>query len=254
MNRRTTLTVPVAAAILATGLAVAGPLSPGSSAQSATTPTSPSSSTVTANGRAIVVTGVGRASDRPDTVTISVGVETSGTRARDALTSNSTNATKVIDLFKDRGVAAADIQTSNLSIQPRYDRNGQRVTGYTVNNSVIVRVRGIEKAGPIVDAAADLAGDTIRLQGLSFSISNTAPLLKKAREAAVQDAKDQAQTVAAAAGERLGRLRLIRVVDVSVPVPYAADFAAARSATAEIPIQAGSQELTAQVELVYDLA
>lgn len=219
----------------------------------AQTPASPTSANP-GSQRSIVVVGSGRVSDRPDTVTVVVGVETTAPRARDALNANSAAAARVIDLFKDRGIGSADIQTANLSINPRFDDRGRRITGYIVNNTVSVRIRGIDKAGPIVDAAADLAGDSIRIQGISFSIANTAPLAKRAREAAVKDGREQAETVAAAAGEKLGRLRLIRVIDQGFPVPVAFSDASARNATAELPIQAGSLDVTSQVELVFDLA
>lgn len=223
-------------------------------AQTPTSPTTPTASSLASTtARSIVVNGVGRVSDRPDTITLVVGVETTSLRARDALTANSQAAAKVINLLKSRGVAAADVQTANLSISPRFDNSGTRVSGYVVNNTVTAKIRGIDKAGPIVDAAADLAGDAIRIQGISFSISDTAPLTKKARELAVKDGREQAETVAAAAGEKLGRLRLVRVIDVSSPMPVAMSDAAARSASMEVPIQAGSLEVSAQVELVYDL-
>jgi hypothetical protein len=253
MNRTRHRALAAAAAVVTAGAATIAVLAAGpAEAQTPTSPTSPTAASV-AGPRSIVVTGSGRVSERPDTVTIVIGVETTSVRAKDALTANSQAAGRVIDLVKDRGVAAADIQTANLSISPRFDDRGRRVTGYVVNNTVSVRIRGIDKAGPIVDAAADLAGDSIRIQGIGFSIANPAPLAKKAREAAVKDGREQAEVVAAAAGEKLGRLRLIRVVDQGFPVPVALDMAATRNVTAEVPIQAGSLDVTSQVELVYEL-
>ena len=45
----------------------------------------------------------------------------------------------------------------------------------------------------------------------------------------------------------------MRVIDVSSPFPVAMSDVAVRSASMEVPIQAGSLEVSAQVELVYDL-
>ncbi len=115
----------LAAASTVAGVAV------GALALASANPSSAQTGTGSANAtapRTITVTGVGRVSDRPDTVTVFIGVETSANRAKDALTANSQAATKVIDLLKARGVVSADIQTSNLSINPRYDNNGRRVT------------------------------------------------------------------------------------------------------------------------------
>ena len=71
--------------------------------------------------RTISVNGEGRASAAPDMAVISIGVQTQGKTAVAALRENSAAMSSTIKQLSDLGVAEKDIQTSGLSINPRYD-------------------------------------------------------------------------------------------------------------------------------------
>ena len=84
------------------------------------------------------------------------GFATKG-EARDALTANSEAMTRILALLKTSGIAEKDIQTSNFSVQPRYDysNNSQpRLTGYDVSNTVTVAVRQLSSLGAVLDQEA----------------------------------------------------------------------------------------------------
>ena len=72
----------------------------------------------------------------PDTATISAGVVTQATKAADAIDANATAMTKVIDALKASGIDSKDLQTQYVSVDPRYDDNGQNLVGYNATNSV----------------------------------------------------------------------------------------------------------------------
>jgi uncharacterized protein YggE len=205
----------------------------------------------------IAVTGHGKAEGTPDLMTITLGVETRGATAAAALADNNERANRLIAVLHDKGVEKKDLQTSNLSVYPMFDQKGQRITGYTVNNTLTARVRGLDNAGPIIDAAAFATGDAIRFDGVSFSIDDTSEVIAQARQDAVKRAIDQARQLARASGTKLGKIRSIDETNrETTPVVYPQAFAAdmARSAQAGAPIEPGSQELTVDVTVVFDIA
>ena len=67
------------------------------------------------------VVGTGSVTTTPDTARVSAGVTTDGTTASEAMDANAKAMEKVIEALKDAGVAAKDIQTEYVSVNPRYD-------------------------------------------------------------------------------------------------------------------------------------
>lgn len=196
----------------------------------------------------ITTRGLGTVTRTPDTVTIVIGVQTRGQSAKGALDANAGKATALIDVLKSKGVAAADLQTSQLSVNPTYDAATGRITGYEVTNQVTAKLHDIGAAGGIIDAAGEAAGDAVRLQQLAFSIDDDSASRAQARADAVRQAQAHAKQMADAAGVTLGRIRSITDVPVSPPSPLGREGTAA---TAPVPIEPGTQELAVMVEVVY---
>ena len=215
-------------------------------------PTVPGAPIATTPERSISVHGVGLIDATPDKVTISLGVETKATTAARALQDNSARAIELIAVLKGKGVADKDLQTNNLAVSPQYDRDGRRIVGYVVNNSVTATLRDVKGAGALIDAAAGVAGDAIRVNSLQFGISDTTRGTAQARTAAVQDARKQAEQLAIAAGVKLGKLRLIQSSSSApAPQPFYAEQARAKADTT--PIEVGSQQISVDVDMVFDL-
>jgi uncharacterized protein YggE len=205
-------------------------------------------------GPTIVVAGTGQIKGTPDTVTLSLGVQTVGTSAVEALTSNNVSATALVATLKRRGVEAKDIQTSNLSVSPNFDKYFH-VTGYSVSNSVTVTLHGVKGAGAIIDAAANAVGNAITFNGISLSIGDESSrsLIAKARADAVKQAINHARQLAAAAGVKLGAVRNIDDTGSELPQPqfFGADQLGRTSATSAVPIEAGSQQLSVNVAVTF---
>jgi len=206
----------------------------------------------------IAARGVGQVKGTPDTLRVTLGVETRSASAKDALAANNDRANALIDTLKQKGVEAKDIQTSQLSINPTYDDKGQRITGYQVNNIVTATLHDIGGAGALIDAAAGAVGDAVRVQSIGFSIDDDSALKAEARTQAVHLAQLQAEQMAKAAGVKLGRIRYISEVPASSPMPYAerylGDAKAAAGSAAPAPIEPGQQELSLTVDVVWDIA
>ena len=214
---------------------------------------SPAAASGGADVPGITARGVGTITGTPDVVTVVLGVQTQGPSAQGALDANTRQATALINMLKSKGVADADLQTSELSVNPSYNPSNGKISGYEVTNQVTATLHDIAGAGGIIDAAGDAAGDAVRVQQLSFSIDDDSALRAKARADAVKQAQTQARQLAEAAGVRLGNIRSI-TESPSAPPPsprYKQSMDAAGAAP--VPIQPGSQKLSVSVEVVYDI-
>lgn len=203
--------------------------------------------------RLITAQGIGTVVGTPDVVTVSLGVETTSDSAQAALEENNRLAADVITVLKDNGVAAEDLQTSQLSVFPTYDDKNV-ITGYQVTNIVTAKLRDISKAGVMIDAVGKSAGNAVRVQQLSFSIDDDSGLRATARANAVTRAQTQAQQMADAAGVALGPIHAITESPIATPTAYPAAAMDSVAAAGSVPIEAGSQELRVVVQVVYEIA
>ena len=209
--------------------------------------TSPASHSITAVGDGMV-------DGTPDVLELSLGVTTRDASAATALAHNSELALKVVGVLKDAGVADKDVQTSDLSISPTMNSSGDHVDGYEVDNTVTAKVRDVNKAGNIVDAATKVSGNEIVVRNLSFSFDDDSSMVAAARTLAVKRAQDQARQLADAAGVTLGNLDSISSTSVPVRPPPEAAGTPRTSGAAPAPtppVNPGSQTVSVEVTLVY---
>src|SRR5215469_15617933 len=216
------------------GLALAAALLLGALPAAAQTPS-------TAPTRSLSVEGSAEVHVAPDTALVTSGVVTEGDTAAAALSANSAALAKVIAAIRSFGVESKDLQTSGLSLTPRYYRQEKptdrpRIIGYTAGNVVTARVHDLGKLGDLLDKVT-LAGAN-RIDGIAFAVSNQEGLLDEARRRAVADARRKADLYAAAGGFTLGRI--LTLTEESAPAyrPMMARAApAAAPAGVEVPIE-----------------
>jgi uncharacterized protein YggE len=203
----------------------------------------------------INVTGQGKVTGRPDTLQVTLGVSVLRPTVDQATGDAATLAAAVIDALQAKGVAEEDIQTANYSIFPEYDWSGdtQRLLGYRVNNEVRAKIRDLDNAGSIIDAATAAGGDATVVSGLSFSIEDNAELLQMARTAAWNDAEGKARQLAQLAGLSLGPATSITesISYEAPPIYWERDMAAA--AEGSTPIQSGTQDVTVVIQVTFAL-
>jgi uncharacterized protein len=252
-NRPGKTAIAGAAMIAAVGVGGCGGGSSKPAASAAlTAAATPASNT---SGPTINVAGHGEVEGTPDVMTVTMGVQTSDPSAQAALQRNNEHAAALIAALKKQGVAEKDIQTVDLNVSPNFDKNFH-VTGYSASNTVSAKLRDLSKAGEVIDAAALTAGEDVRLQGVSFSIDNTSALVAKARADAIKDALAQGRQLAGAAGVKLGSIRTIDDTGSQVPQPQSFGLAAGslRDQAANVPVEAGSQQLSVDVVVVFDIS
>jgi uncharacterized protein len=211
----------------------------------------------------ITVSGTGKISAAPDLAEISLGVLTHGPTARQALAANSEAMAALLETIKQQGVAAKDVQTTQIQIAPQYSqpRPGQpqpndgefvpRVVGYRVVNTVQVTARDISRLGTLLDAVVSAGAN--QMYGISFHIDQADKLLDEARKRAMADAKRKAELLAGEAGVVLGAPRSIQESGGPAPQPRMFMAGAMSARGAAVPVAAGEQELSVSVQVVYEL-
>ena len=155
----------------------------------------------------ITIAGEGKVTAIPDIAQITMGLETERTGVEDAQRENTEKMNKIISTMGDLGIAKEDIKTTNYSIYPRYDyleNRGQILRGYVVSQSVTVKIRNLEKVGDVIEAAGGLGANQVG--GLNFTIDEPEDLRQQARIKALENATEKAESLAATAGVKIGKL------------------------------------------------
>jgi uncharacterized protein YggE len=208
----------------------------------------------TASG--IAVSGSGEVFGTPDTLQMSFGVAVLRPTVKQAVADAAALADQLISTLESSGVAGDDIQTANYSIYPEYDYSNdeRKLVGYRVSNTVTAKIRDIDSAGSVIDAAVGGVGDEIQVAGVSFSIEEDEELISAARDAAWQDARAKAQQLADLAGLELGDAVMIsESVAGTPPQPlYRAAFEDSIAQSVETPIEAGQQQVAVTLQVRFE--
>jgi uncharacterized protein len=217
----------------------------------------PASAATSDETRTVTVTGLGHVSVVPDQLAFELSVSVLRDDLDQALDDGAAAMQAVVDQLKTSGVADKDVQTVDLSMNPEYThRKGQptQLRGYRVSQTVSVTVEELAKASDIVTAALDAGGSGVRLNGLRLQVADPDGSLEPARTDAVDQARAKAEEYAADTGHELGEI--VKISEVS-DQPYSDNLSYAASASdsarGPLPIQAGQQDLTASVVVVYEL-
>jgi len=208
----------------------------------------------TASG--IAVSGRGEVLGTPDTLQMSFGVSVLRPTVKQAVADAAALADQLISNLTSSGVATDDIQTANYSIYPEYDysSNQRKLVGYRVGNTVTAKIRDVDSAGSVIDAAVVGVGDEIQVSGVSFSIEDDEELISAARSAAWEDARSKAQQLADLAGLALGDAVMISESVVGTPPQplYRAAFEDSVAGSVETPIEAGQQQVAVTLQVRFE--
>lgn len=224
--------------------------------------------------RTFSVSGEGKVIAVPDVAAFTFSVITEGGKDLNSLQEqNVEKVNHAIAFVKENGVEDKDITTEQYSVEPRYQyfncgsaymRGGEpcpppEIVGYTVRQSVLVKVRDFSKAGEIIAGVVEKGANSV--SQLQFTIDDESKVLADARAKAIEEAKEKAKQLASAAGFSVGKLISISEGG-SYPFPYRSmqmqmsdEYGmggAAQEKTAPA-IEAGSQEVTVSVTLRYEI-
>jgi uncharacterized protein YggE len=251
--RRNRMAVLIALTALAIGAGIAIVITEGTGSNGAAAQSTATTDTVSVSGR-------GSVAAVPDTLVASLHVHTIGSSVQTALDTSASDARKVINALKGHGVAATDIKTTDLSLNPHYDRHGT-VDGYQAGESLNVRIHPLTNVEAVLTAAATAAGNSVNIGSLSLTFADNSKLLTAARANAFANAKAAATQYAQLGGTTLAHVEHITsVVHNASPIrTYATSGAVSDSTqgvagTPAIPIRAGQQKVSVTVNVIWTLA
>lgn len=202
----------------------------------------------------VTVTGVGTSSASPDVLHATVGVEVEAEELSDAFDRASQAADRVIAELREQGVAQEDIQTRDLSVRDRHAHPEppgapRRQDTYVVRNLLEVTVRDVDRVGELLAAVAEAGGDATRIQGLRFALEEADAQRRQAREAAIEDARAQAEHYAELLDRELGDLVSISESGAG-GIPESATGGAR---PAPPPVEPGRSTVSVRVQATWEL-
>lgn len=222
------------------------------------------------------VSGEGKVTAIPDLAQFTFTVITEGGKDVSSLQSeNAENLNKAISFVKSKGVEDKDIKTSYYNISPRYQTYNCKpyevlesysyqsvepcppssIAGYTITQSVTLKIRDFSKIGDIMSGVVQNGANQIG--ALSFLIDDQTKVQNEARAQAIAKAKEKAQKIAEAGGFKLGKIISVSEGYNYYPMydSYAAEGlgGAIMKAAPSLSIEPGSQEINITVYIQYEI-
>jgi uncharacterized protein len=221
--------------------------------------------------RSFSVSGEGKVVAIPDIAQFSFSIVTEGNLDLAVLQGENTeSANKAINFLKSKGVEKKDIKTSQYSVNPRYQNyNCSRpvvfgvestpcpppeIVGYTVRQSVEVKIRDFEIIGDTLSGVVTNGANTV--SQLSFTLDDPEVVRREARDKAIVEAEAKAKAMARAAGFSIGEILSINEGGFTPQFARmeSLGFDGAIASMAPSPkIEAGTQDVVANVTIIYEI-
>lgn len=201
----------------------------------------------------------------PDEVSVNINVETHNKTLQDAQEANKEISEALIFELVKLGYDQDELRFVNFYAGPEYDwsRDKQELKGYYVTQQLIVRTNQTGKVPSIIDAVIK-SGALVSYINFEISREKQNQYKNQALEAASNNAREQAESIAKGQGKRLGRLISLGNEDYYYPGPiplYAAKSAETDAGAANqearnvaINIAPNEQEITASISASYKLS
>ncbi|MFK7976519.1 MAG: SIMPL domain-containing protein [Halioglobus sp.] len=208
----------------------------------------------------ISVSGQGTDAIAPDMAVINLTVTRQAKTAKAALDANSDAMSKVMAAMQELGVGKRDLQTANFSIQPNYTRPARnstgadkapRIVGYTVRNGLTVRVRNMANVGVVLDRAVTLGVN--EGGNIQFTNADASDAINRARVRAVENALSKAQTLAKAAGVKLGDVQEISEHSYEPAPMRMGRLEMAMDSSSAVPVMVGENSYRVNVNIAYQI-
>lgn len=211
--------------------------------------------TPAATPRTLEVTGRGTVNVTPDTAVISVGTSMLENTPSEAYAAASKAMNKMAAALKAMGVDEKDIKTTQLNLNAEYNwtqERGQQLKGYRAFSTLTVSTQKLDQVGALVDAA--IAAGANQLNSINFTVKDPQKLLEQAMDAAVDNAMEKANRVAARMNTTVVSVLKVMVMDGSGTVVYSEAARAGKGGAADaMPIFSGSSDYTATVSATFEI-
>jgi uncharacterized protein YggE len=170
----------------------------------------------------ITVSGQGEVKAGPDEAVLTVSVETEAPEAAQALEENSKQMEQVLERLRSEGLDEDSLQTANVAVYPNHQwdpqTNRETIEGYRAQNSIRVTVTDLTKVGDVFSAAAEAGANNI--SGPEWRLADDSDAVAEALDKAYASARAKAETLASAAGMKVGSVLSMQESSVAPPVIY----------------------------------
>jgi uncharacterized protein YggE len=156
------------------------------------------------NTRSITVSGEAVVYASPDRIIVTIGIETWDKNLLAAKAKNNDLLDHAVSVAQNAGVRKQDIETDQLSITPRYKEEyaKEEFIGYFVRNSIVLTLNDAARVDGLITAMLQAGITTIH--GVDFQTTDYKALRERAREMALKAAKEKAEHMAGALGQKIG--------------------------------------------------
>lgn len=154
----------------------------------------------------VTVSGEGKVKVAPDQASISISIETKGTKAEEVKRENDKKMDAILKFVKKSNIAAEDFQTQRISLNPNYDYEKKKYN-YVATQTVQILLRDLSKYDVLMEG---LVNEGInRIDNVEFKSSKMMQLQSDARKLAIKDAKAKAEDFVSVLGQKVGKAILI---------------------------------------------
>jgi len=201
----------------------------------------------------ISVSGEGKVKIAPDQASISISIETKGTKADDVKKENDKKMDAILKFIKKSNIAKEDFQTQRVSLNPNYDYEKKK-HNYIATQSVQILLKDLTKYDELMEGLVDEGIN--RIDNVEFKSSKMKELQSDARKLAIKDAKAKAEDFVSVLGQKVGKAILISDNSQNYnprPVMYAMKSMAMDESAPRETLAVGEIEITANVGVSFIL-
>lgn len=207
----------------------------------------------------VVVSGTATVRVKPTLVVLQLGASFSNVRPAAAKEQTEQVIQRVVEAVRKSGVEEKDVQTTTFTLNRQVDRNGS-VTGWGCRSMLEIRVKKVETAGAVLEAALDAGANQV--SSVEYTVEELQAVRAQARDEACKVAKAKADQFARNFGVALGKPRYISENgpsgwyygsnSMTQSMAYAGGAGDSSGASDNI-LSSGSVAVTLTVNVTYDL-
>lgn len=205
------------------------------------------------NAPHIVVSGSYKLSTIPDTLSMSLQIIEVGSEAKVARNEVEKRSQTLIDTAMKMGVTKKDINSSSLTISPRYDWNNRQqiYVGTEVSRKINIILRDLSKYDDLIQAVLD--SSVARINSTNLTSSKHDELIAEAMTLAVANAKEKAALLTAGLPQKVGDVYAISMGSSNNYRPMQMEYDSVAKSSARSAFEPGSIEITKSVQVVFYL-
>jgi uncharacterized protein YggE len=207
----------------------------------------------------VEVTGTATISEAPDQIVFSINLVGKGATLPEAIESATQQVNALKTQLKKSGFDAQALKTSNYNVNEDYEYNsGKRsLKGYRANHGLTMKI-GFDKKSVDLFYTAIQESKVLANLNMQFTLSRKDQLKEQLLTLAFDDARRKAETLAMAAGGRLGEVVRIDYGNRYQPGPMnrysmAMDGVQVEQGAANMEFNPGDISLSDQVSVIFSI-